>query len=139
MYLYDCGHIQCMEVDYTSTLMHLRATYIPEMRKDRIYKVLMILDRKTCDINAATCDCLAGKGPVVSCKHVGALCYALVEFCTSGKLLDFLTCTNKLQTWNKPKPKKVDPIPVTDFTKRKIEITKKLEKKQNMIHGLLLK
>ena len=129
-YLYDCGHIQCMEVGYTSTSMHLRATCIPEMRKDRIYKVMMILDRKTCDINAVTCGCPAGKGPVASCKHVGALCYAFVEFCTSGKFPDFLTCTDKLQAWNKPKPKKVDPIPVTHFTKRKIEITKKFEKRQ---------
>ena len=129
-YLYDCGHIQCMEVGYTSTSMHLRAMCIPEMRKDRIYKVMMILDHSTSDINATTCGCPAVKGPVASCKHVGALCYALVEFCTSGKLPSFLTCTDKLQAWNRPKPKKVDPIPVTDFTKRKIEITKKVEKRQ---------
>ena len=119
-----------MEVGYTSTSMHLRATCIPEMKKDCIYKVMMILDCKTCDINAATCGCPAGKGPVASCKHVGALCYALIEFCTSGKLPNFLTCTDKLQAWNKPKPKKVNPIPVTDFTKRNIEITKKLKKRQ---------
>ena len=131
-YLYDCGHIQGMEVGYTSTSMHLRATCIPEMRKDRVYKVIMSFDCKTYDINTATCGCPAGKGPTASCKHVGALCYAFVEFCTSGKLPDFLTCTDKLQAWNKPKPKKVNPIPVTDFCKRKIEITKKHEKKPSI-------
>ena len=58
------------------------------------------------------------------------LCF--VEFCISGKLRDFLTCTDKLQAWNKPKPKKVNPIPVTDLSKRKTEITKKHEKKQSI-------
>ena len=79
-YLYDCGHIQYMEVGYTSTSMHLRATCIPEMRKDCIHKVMMILDRRTSDINAATCGCPAGKGPVASCEHVRALCYVLYSF-----------------------------------------------------------
>ena len=45
---------------------------------------------------------------------------------------DFLTCTDKLQAWNRPKPKKVNPIPLTDFSKRKMEITKKHEKKQSI-------
>jgi len=53
-YLYDCGHVQGMEVGYTSASLHLRATCIPEMRKDRVYKVLMTLDCKTYDINTAT-------------------------------------------------------------------------------------
>ena len=131
-YLYDCGHIQDIEVGYSSTSLHLRATCIPEMRKDRVYKVIMTLDCKTYDIITATCGCPAGKGTTASCKHVGALCYALVEFCTSGKMPDFLTCTDKLQAWNRPKPKKVNPIPVTDFSKRKMEITKKHEKKQSI-------
>ena len=56
----------------------------------------------------------------------------LWSFCTSGKIPDFLTCTDKLQAWNRPKPKKVNPIPVTDFSKRKMEITKKYEKKQSI-------
>ena len=76
-YVYDCGHVQAMEVGYTSASIHLRATCIPEMRKDRVYKVLMTLDCKTYNINTATCGCPAGKGPTASCKHVGALCYAL--------------------------------------------------------------
>ena len=89
-------------------------------------------DCKTYDIITATCGCPAGKGTTASCKHVGALCYALVEFCTSGKMPYFLTCTDKLQAWNRPKPKKVNLIPVTDFSKRKMEITKKHEKKQSI-------
>ena len=69
----------------------------------------MSLDLKTFDVTAAICCCPAGKGLSASCKHIRALCYALVEFCTSGKLPDFLTGTEKLQAWNKPKTKKVEP------------------------------
>ena len=61
----------------------------PEMQKDHIYNLLMCIDQNSYDITTASCDCPAGKGPSASCKHVGALCYALVEFCTSGKLQEF--------------------------------------------------
>jgi len=47
------------------------------------------------------------------------------KICASGKLPEFLTCTDRLQQWNKPRPKKVDPIPVAEFSKRKVDIVKK--------------
>ena len=97
----------------------------PEMQKDCIYNLQMSIDQNSFDITSASCDCPAGKGPTASCKHVGALCYALVEFCASGKTPEFLTCTDRLQQWNKPRPKKVDPIPVAEFSKRKVDIVKK--------------
>jgi len=70
----------------------------------------MSTDLNSYEKTAPSCDCPAGKGPSASCHHVGALCYALVEFCASEKLPEFLTCTDRLQQWNKPRPKKVDPI-----------------------------
>ena len=124
-HLYDCGHVQNVEVGYTNAAIFLRAICHPEMRKDRIYNLQMSIDKNNFDITSASCDCPAGKGPTASCKHVGALCYALVEFCTSGKIPEFLTCTDRLQQWNKPRPKKVDPIPVAEFFKRKVDIVKK--------------
>jgi len=57
----------------------------------------MSLDLKTFDVTAAVCGRPVAKGPSASCKHIGALCYALVEFCTSEKLPDFLTCTESLE------------------------------------------
>ena len=131
-HLYDCGHVQSIEVGSTNDTMYIRATCIPEMRKDRVYKLLLSLNLKTFDITSAACGCPAGKGPLASCKHIGALCYAFVEFCSSGSLPDFLTCTEKLQAWNKPKPKKVEPIPIENFCRRKAEITKKQSKKQSI-------
>ena len=35
---------------------------------------------------------------------------------------DFLTCTQRLQEWNKPRPRKVEPIPVLNLTARRKEI-----------------
>ena len=105
---------------------------VPEMRKDCVYKLMMSLNLRTFDITTAACGCPAGKGPFASCKHIEALCYAFVEFCASGSLTYFLTCTDKLQAWNKPKPKKVEPIPVEDFCRRKTEITRKQNKRQSI-------
>jgi hypothetical protein len=60
--------------------IHFRASGLPEMRKDRVCKVFLTIDLKSSDILQAVCGCPAGKGPFASCKHIGALCFALEEF-----------------------------------------------------------
>ena len=84
------------------------------MRKDRVYKVIISLSKTTWDMLSAACGCPGGCGPVASCKHIAALCYAFCDFCEHGVLPHFLTCTDKLSKWNRPRSKKVDPIPVSD-------------------------
>ena len=101
------------------------------MKKDRIYKIYFLLDKETLDIMRAECGCPAGKGPHASCKHIAALCYALEEFSRFGKLPDFLTSTEKLQQWNKPRPKKLEIMPVADLTSRKGYILQR-KNKSNM-------
>ena len=103
-HLFDCGHVQNIEFGRNDMSIYLQATCLPEMLKDRVYKQSMSLNSKTLDIPGAHCGCPPGKGPTASCKHIGALCYAFVEFCTSGKLPNFLTCTDQLQAWNRPRP-----------------------------------
>ena len=61
------------------------------MRKYRIYNLLMSIDQNCYDTTAGSCDCPAGKGPSANCKHVGMLCYALVQFYASGKIPKFQT------------------------------------------------
>ena len=68
------------------------------------------------------CGCPAGKGPSASCKHISALCYALANFCSSGCLPDFITCTDVMQEWNKPCPKKHKPIIVDKLQSTRREI-----------------
>ena len=58
------------------------------------------------DVVFAECGCPAGMGPHASCKHIGGLCYALQVFTRIGKYPQYLTCTDKLQEWNKPRPKR---------------------------------
>ena len=112
--LFQCGHVQRIQIG-TATNIWVRADCLPEMKKDRIYKLLLCLNCHTFDVLSAQCGCPAGKGPAASCKHIGALCYALESFCKHGNFPDFLTCTQKLQEWNKPRKKKVDPVPVLDI------------------------
>jgi len=75
-HLYDCGHVQNVEVSYTNIKNILRAICHPDMQKDRIYNLLMSINQNSYDITAANCDCPAGKEPSASSKHVRS-CYVL--------------------------------------------------------------
>ena len=125
--LFRCGHIQHIEVCQTTTTLYIRASCLPEMRKDRVYQLKLILNQSY-DVFYASCGCPAGKGPSGSCKHIGALCYAFSDFCKSGSTQEFLTCTSKLQSWNKPRGRKVDVIPVEQLCARRSELSNKPHK-----------
>ena len=122
--LYRCGHAQNIEVcqESSSNTLSIRANCLPEIRKDRVYKIAMKLDSRSYEIGSAQCGCPAGKGPRTSCKPIAALCYALEEFTRLRQIPDFLTSTDKLQTWNQPRPRKLQPIPVENLCTRKHEI-----------------
>ena len=120
--LFHCGHVQALLVTSTGEYWWVKADCRPEMKKDKLYKMIMSLCKGSWDINSAICGCPAGKGPSASCKHIGALCYALVNFCSSGHLPDFITCTDLMQEWNKPCPKKHKPITVDELQSTRREI-----------------
>ena len=121
--LFRCGHVQQIQVAHDkSDTLFVRADCLPEMKKDRVYNIKLKLSKRTFDICGATCGCPAGKGPKASCKHIAATCYALEEFSRVRILPPFQTCTDRLQTWNQPRPKKLDPIPVEDLRQRKQEL-----------------
>ena len=62
MNLFCCGHIQDIRVRCDKYML-IQENCFPEMRKDRIYKLLLFLDLETSDIVAAECACEAGRGP----------------------------------------------------------------------------
>ena len=128
--LFKCGHVQDIKVANDKHL-YIQGKCIPEMKKDHIYKINLVLDKETLDIAQTECGCPAGKGPHASCKHIAALCYALEEFSRFGKLQDFLTSTERLQQWSKPRPKKLEIMPVAELTSRKSDILQR-NKKSNM-------
>ena len=121
--LFLCGHVQAIQVCRTDEYFYVKANCIPEMRKDRIYLLHMALQCNGYDIVHAECGCPAGKGPQGSCKHIAALSFALVDFCRLGVRPEFLTCTDKLQQWNRPRERCIDPIPVDQLGARRRELT----------------
>ena len=104
--LFKAGHIQRIRVIKGNNNVHLSGVCLPEMRKDREYKIQMILSPSE-DVLFAEDGCPAGKGPTGSCKHIAAFCYALEEFVRLGFTRPFLSCTSRLQTWNQPRQKKL--------------------------------
>ena len=80
--LFREGHVQKIYASISTKFNHVnvKATCLPEMKKDRAYSLLMTLDRVTANVCSAQCSCPAGKGPCGSCKHLAALCFALEDF-----------------------------------------------------------
>ena len=106
--LFKAGHIQRIRVIRgNDNNVYLSGVCLPEMRKDREYKIQMVLS-PSADVLFAEDGCPAGKGPTGSCKHIAAFWYALEEFVTLGFTRPILSCTSRLQTWNQPRQKKLD-------------------------------
>ena len=110
--LFRCGHVQIIEVTTVSDVCFVRCNCLPEMRKDRVYRVQMGLDKSSYDILNAECGCPAGRGPCGSCKYIGTLAYAFADYFRIKSSPELVTCTDRLQQWNRPRLCKVEPIPV---------------------------
>lgn len=53
---------------------------------------------------------------------VGALSYALADFIRFRTSPEYQTCTDMLQQWNRPRSRKVEPIPVDQLGVRRREL-----------------
>ena len=110
--LSKAGHIQSIFItckEYTSESHDIRCFCLPEMKKDILYKISLTLD-SAADITQTTCACPPGSGPFGSCKHISALCYALEEQLCSPD-----SYTSRLQKWNQPRKRKLEPCNVDDL------------------------
>ena len=112
--LFKAGHIQSIYISCKDTSHDIRCTCLPEMKKDILYKISLTLDSAG-DITQAICACAAGSGPLGSCKHISALCYALEEFSRIKQLRSPESCTSRLQKWNQPRKRKLEPCNVDDI------------------------
>ena len=112
--LFKHGHVQKIEPTSTTGKAYIRCNCLPEMKKTMTYKVEMALSESG-DIIYASCPCPAGKGPLGSCKHVAALCYALEEFARLKCTREYQSCTSRLQEWNRPRKRKLEPQSVYDI------------------------
>ena len=85
----------------------IEASVLPSMKKDKMYIVQIILSQHTGHIETAFFVCPAGLSGC--CNHVTATLYCIENYFHSG--LNEKGCTEKLQTWNQPRRKKVDARP----------------------------
>lgn len=49
------------------------------------------------------CECPAGRGPHGTCKHIAAVLLVISKYSLTGQLRIKNTCTEDLQTFNRPK------------------------------------
>ena len=107
--LFKDGHVQNITASARDELIIFRAKCLPEMKKCETYSIELSQHKVSTDIQSASCGCTAGCGPKGSCKHIAALCYALEEFCRIKKTQEYTACTSKLQEWNQPRKRTLDP------------------------------
>ena len=119
--LFKDGHVQNIVAYTTDDKTYYQADCLPEMKKNTIYKIQLILSSHKSDVLQAQCGCPAGRGPSGSCKHIAALCYALEEFSRIHQVRDNLPCTSQLQTWNKPRKRTLEVAEVNDIKFVKLE------------------
>ena len=131
--LFKAGHIQSVFAMQKDTSHYIKCVCLPEMKKDKLYNINIMLDRFG-DITQANCSCPAGTGPCGSCKHISALCYALEEFCRIKKIKSPESCTSQLQRWNQPRKRKLDACDVSDITFVKHEYGKPKQARSSMLY-----
>ena len=137
--LFKHGHVQKIEFAKDVDKTHVKCECVPEMKKNIKHQVKLSITNSG-EIVFASCPCPAGRGPLASCKHTAAACYALEEFSRLKSTRDLETCTSRLQTWNQPRKRKLDPQSVCDidFSKKaygkEIKVTKSPYDPRNPSH-----
>ena len=78
--MFKAGHVQdiCLKAGFRTLI--IISSCLPEMRKDKIYSLMIRIEVPTADIQFAKCECAAGMGPKATCKHIASLYYALEDF-----------------------------------------------------------
>ena len=131
--LFMAGHIQSIQVAYINTSYNITCSCLPEMKKDTLYKISLIINENG-DITQATCGCPAGLGPCGTCKHIGALCYALDEYTKIKQTRSPDSCTSHLQKWNQPRKRRLDAQSVSNIKFVKHEYGKKKRDTTSMVY-----
>ena len=105
--LFKAGHIQSVFYRNYADFILIQCKCKAEMKKSQMYVLKVCFSAATSDIVQAVCGCVAGTGPLSSCKHLGALCYFLEESCrlnpTTASM--YPSCTIQLQKWHQPSQK----------------------------------
>ena len=117
--LFKEGHIQKVYVSDSTMNVYVKATCLPEMKKDRTYSLFLTIEKSSINVSSAKCSCPAGKGPHGSCKHLAALCFAIEDFVKTRNIAfeqGEEACTSVLQKWNQPRKRRLESKKVEDIT-----------------------
>ena len=91
--LFKAGHIQYVCHKEFDNKLLMKCTCIPEMKKSVTYVIRTAFNTSS-DIVFAVCGCPAGRGPTCTCKHLGAFCYFVEEFCCVSTTTIYISCTS---------------------------------------------
>ena len=128
---YKDGHVQNIKyhpMSSVSDYVCIKATVLPSMRKDRLYHVVIVINETSARAVTACCACPAGLSGC--CNHVTATLYCLEDYIHSGLREDEQKgCTDRLQVWNQPRKKNVEPRPTDSvhLTKEEYGVQKRLK------------
>ena len=101
--------------------------------RQNLYRIELTLDNSG-DIVSASCVCPAGTKPFGSCKHISALCYALEEYSRIKKIRQPDACTSRLQEWNRPLKRRLQPQEVEEIAFIKEEYGKNKQPSLSMVY-----
>ena len=117
------GHVQDIRyhpMPHHQNYIGVRSNVLPSMKKDRVYNTAIILDEITARVANAHCTCTAGLSGC--CNHVTATLYCLEEYIHAGLHKDEqIGCTDRLQTWNKPRKRSVEARSTDEVMMNKME------------------
>ena len=106
--LFKDRHVQDITACTTNNKSFFQAKCLPEMKKNTIYTIRLVLDKNSADIEYTQCGCAAGRGPTGSCKHIAAMCYVLEDFYLVHQLRECVSSTSLLQTWKQPRKRTLE-------------------------------
>ena len=83
--LFKEDHVQKIMINQQDSVCTITCSCLPEMKKDRIYKIKIDISVNTSDVCGAECSCPAGRGPHGNCKHIAASLFAPENFYSTYK------------------------------------------------------
>ena len=104
------GHVQNIKYHPLPTVPNhvcVTTVVLPSMRKDHVYSAMVFIP-ESARVAKACCSCPAGLPGC--CNHVTATLYCLEDYIHSGlQENEWKGCTERLQTWNKPRKLDAEP------------------------------
>lgn len=133
--LFKAGYVGKIRFVRDGDKVFFAAQCQPEMRSSSDYQIRFVVESSPLVSKSSTtvqrflhsqCSCAAGRGPVATCKHIAAVLFGLEEFSRLGFTKETVTCTERLQQWNRPHAKKIVPMSVPEMDCRKTSLGKEL-------------